>query len=88
MATAPKSALSDYRRAAPVVLDTALASPCNAFYVGTSGNVTVRFAGDNGTGGADVTLKGLTAGRIYHSMSVAIFRASGATAADIVALYR
>lgn len=85
---APKSALSDFRKAVAVVLDTPLASPCDGFYVGTSGNVTVRFAGDNATGGADVALKGLTAGRVYRDLSISIFRATGATAADIVALYR
>lgn len=83
---APKGG-RNYRRAVAVVLDTALPYPCDAFYVGTSGNVNVRFAGDNNANGSDVPLTGLTAGRVYHKLSVAIFRASGATAGAITALY-
>lgn len=84
---APKS-YGNYRRAVTVVLDTALPYPCDAFYVGTSGAVTVRFGGDNNAAGSDVSLSGLTAGRTYHRMSAAIFRAAGATAGAIVALYK
>lgn len=86
-AGAPKS-YGNYRRAVTVVLDTALPYPCDAFYVGTSGSVVVRFGGDNNSTGSDVTLAGLTAGRTYHRMSVSIFRAAGATAGALVALYK
>lgn len=85
---APKNSAVNYRRAVAVVLDTALPYPCDAFYVGTGGNVTVRFGGDTNSTGSDVTLTGLTAGRVYHRLSVSMFRASGATAGLIIALFK
>lgn len=53
-----------------------------ALYVGTGGNVTLRGIG----GGADVVLKNVPAGSIVPVRALYV-RATGTTAADIVALF-
>lgn len=52
-----------------------------AIFVGSAGNLTVRFAGDS----ADVTLTGLQAGVVYPFRLSAV-RAAGTTAGALVGL--
>lgn len=66
--------------------DVVLADPCRGFYAGAGGNITVRLAGDSGSGGSDVLLTSTLVGRVYW-LRVAIFRKTGTAATGIVALY-
>lgn len=59
----------------------ALATTARALFVGTGGNLTVRLVDDS----ADVLFKGVAAGSILPVQASHV-RATGTTAADIVAL--
>lgn len=58
-----------------------LASIPRALFVGTGGNITLRLADD----GADVLLKNVQSGQVLD-VQARFVRATGTTAADIVAL--
>lgn len=58
-----------------------LASIPRALFVGTGGNITLRMADDS----ADVLLKNVAAGAVLD-LQARFVRATGTTAADIVAL--
>ena len=55
---------------------------CRGVFVGTAGDLVVRFAGDT----ANVTLKNVVAG-VTHPWSITRVLASGTTATDIVVVY-
>jgi hypothetical protein len=58
----------------------ALSEPTRGLYLGTAGDLTVRMAG----GTSDSLFVGAAAG--YHELSVTHVRATGTTAANILAL--
>lgn len=60
---------------------TDLAAVARAIYVGTAGNLSIVLADDS----APVLLKSIAVG--YHPLRAKRVRATGTTAADIVALY-
>jgi hypothetical protein len=67
------------RRAVAVTINTALATPCDALYVGTGGDMTVLTPD-----GTTAVFKNLQSGT---TLGVGASNVTSATAADIVALY-
>lgn len=61
--------------------DTALTQPCRAVYVGTAGDVAVKFAG-----GTAVTFKNVANGTLLP-IAVSHIMSTNTTASDLVALY-
>lgn len=71
------------RAVAVVPHDTnALGDVPKALYVGTGGNITLRGVG----GGADVVFRNVAAGSVLP-VRAAFVRATGTSAADLIALY-
>ena len=62
--------------------DTALAVTCRAFYVGTGGDVAVKFPGNS----TAVTLKNVPAGTLLP-LAVSHIMSTNTTASDFVVLY-
>jgi len=70
----------------PADADLATDEYPRGIYVGTTGNVAVRMAGDGQIGDQDVTFIGVPAGTLLP-ISVSRVLATGTTASNIVALY-
>ena len=73
--------VASYERAVAVTPNDTTVVDCEAFYVGTAGNVAIMAK----RGGAAVTFVGCLAGRVYP-IACAKIMATGTTASDIVAL--
>ena len=73
--------VQSYERAVSVTPSDTAVLDCEAFYVGTAGNVAVVPK----RGGAAVTFTGCLAGRVYP-IACARIMATNTTASDIVAL--
>src|SRR5262245_12030343 len=73
--------ISSYERATPVTPSDSAVLDCEAFYVGTAGNVAIVPK----RGGAAVTLAGCLAGHVYP-VACARIMATGTTASGLDAL--
>ena len=73
--------VQSYERAVTVTPSDAAVLDCEAFYVGTAGNVAIVPK----RGGAPVTLTGCLAGHVY-AVACAKIMATNTTASNIVAL--
>lgn len=60
----------------------AIGGPYSAIFVGTGGNITLRYAG----GSSDLVFKNVASGTVLPIAGVEFIRATGTTAADMIGL--